>query len=56
MQKKKKTKQKKQQNDSSIINNINKEMDGEKELTKDIIDQNRRWALEKTRKKKYTSD
>lgn len=57
MQKKeKKAKQNKQQNESSLTNITNKEMDEEENLTKDMIDQNRKWALKKNRKPKYTSD
>lgn len=57
MQKKeKKVKKNKQQNEGLLISTDNQEKDEEENLTKDMIDQNKKWALKKNRKPKYTSD
>lgn len=54
--KKKKAKQNKQQNEWMLTNVTSKEVDEEEKLTKDMIDHNRKWALKKNRKNRYTSD
>ncbi|MDE7436124.1 MAG: hypothetical protein K2N01_09960 [Lachnospiraceae bacterium] len=52
----KKIKQNKQQNKESSVDVSDLEADEEIELTKDMVDKNREWALKKNRKNKYASD
>lgn len=54
--KEKKAKQNNKPDKNSSTNVYNIEADVEERLTKDIVDQNRKWALTKNRKNKYTGD